>query len=281
MAAKRDFRFDVSQWGTRSWLLCAAAAWLVLAVPASLVMSPVWRLVALAILTGAIFIAVIYELNKKDAGRWPLIGAFGLIWLAGAVTLYLANRLVPREAEISGALVAGNGKTPPTACMAANPALRHRGLLIAFGGDAVIGRGNGPFVPLRTGTCPALSITRTPAGLMVNAFGFDSDDNVVYRIRNNEFEQIVGGFLRGHRPDRSTLIISDDRGIETLAVRYLNQNTVQVRGTFRCGNTRPVRITDKSISIAGVSVGKGQCAIIDSKTPYGIAYGDPGPVSGH
>jgi hypothetical protein len=37
---------------------------------------------------------------------------------------------------------------------------------------------------------PALSITRTASGLMVNAFGFDSDDNVIYRIKNNEFEHL-------------------------------------------------------------------------------------------
>ena len=274
MAAKLSFRFDVSQWRMRHWLLRAVAVWLIFAVPASLVMPPVWRLVAFAILTGGIFIAVIYELNKKDAGRLPLIGAFGLIWLAGATTLYLANRFMPREDEISGALIAGIEKTPSTSCETVNPALARSALLMVFGGDGVIGRGNGPFVPVRVGTCPALSITRTPSGLMVNAFGFDSDDNVVYRIKNNIFEQVLGGFLKGRRPDRSTLVVSDDRGVEAFSIRYLNRNTVLVRGTFRCGNTRPVQIKNDSIAIGGIRTKKRQCAVINAKSAYGLEYSD-------
>jgi hypothetical protein len=68
------FPFDVSRWKTHRWPILAA--WLVFAVPASLEMPPAWRLLAFAILTGAVLIAVIYELNKKDAGRLSLIGSF-------------------------------------------------------------------------------------------------------------------------------------------------------------------------------------------------------------
>jgi hypothetical protein len=260
--------FDVSRWKTHRWPILVA--WLVFALPASLAMPPAWRLLAFAILTGAVLIAVVYELNKKDAGRFSLIGSFALIWLAGAATLYLANRFAPREDEIKGALVAGAAKTPVTACGTGKPARNE--LLMTFGGDGVIGRGNGPFVPVRIGTCPALRITRTPAGVMINAFGFDSDDNVVYRIKDNQFEQVIGGFLQGHRPDRSTLVVSDDRDAETLSIRFLNANTVQVRGTFRCGNTKPVRITNESISVGGIPVKKRQCAVIDAQSPYGLEY---------
>jgi hypothetical protein len=158
-----------------------------------------------------------------------------------------------------------------TACGSDKPHARND-LLMAFGGDGVIGQGNGPFVPVRIGTCPALSVTRTPAGLMVNAFGFDSDDNVIYRIKDNKFEQVIGGFLQGHRPDRSTLVVSDDRGIEALSIRYLNANTIQVRGTFRCGNTKPVRIADDTVAIGGIAAKKKQCAVTDAKSPYGLEY---------
>jgi hypothetical protein len=45
-----------------------------------------------------------------------------------------------------------------------------------------------------------------------------------------------------------------------------------VRGTFRCGNTKPVRITDDSVSIGGIPVKKKQCAVVDAKSPYGLEY---------
>jgi hypothetical protein len=266
------FTFDVSQWRTRRWPILVV--WLVFAVPVSLAMPPTWRLLAFAILTGAVLIAVVYELNKKDAGRFSLIGSFAMIWLSGAATLYLANRFAPQREEIGGALISGTAKTPVTACDSNKP--RAHDLLMIFGGDGVIGRGNGPFVPVRIGTCPALRITRTPAGVMVNAFGFDSDDNVVYRIQDNKFEQVIGGFLQGHRPDRSTLVVSDDRGVEALSIHFLNATTVQVRGTFRCGNTKPVRITDDSVLIGGIPVKKKQCAIIDAGSSYGLEYSSQG-----
>jgi len=265
-------RLKFEAWKTHHWLPCAAVAWLIFAAPASLMLPPSLRLLAFSLLTGALLIAAIYEWNKKDARRLSLIGSFALIWLAGGATLYLADRLVPQKEEISGALTAGSAKTPLTACASANPPPSRTDLLMIFGGDGVIGRGNGPFVPVRIGTCPALRITRTPAGVMVNAFGFDSDDNVVYRIKENQFGQVIGGFLKGHRPDRSTLVVSDDRGVETLSIRYLNENTVQVRGTFRCGNTKPVRISTDSIAIAGIPVKKRQCAILDTKTAHGLEY---------
>ncbi len=277
MMAKKVFSFDVSKWKwkVRHWLICAVVAWLVFALPGSFAMPPALRVLTFSILTGAVFIAVIYELNKKETGRLSLIRSFALIWLAGTATLYLANRFSPREEEITGALVAGTASTPSTACGSGHPAISRNGLLMVFGRAGVIGQGDGPFVPVRIGTCPALSITRTPSGLMVNAFGFDSDDNVVYRIKDNKFEQVIGGFLKGHRPDRSTLLVSDNRGAEALAIRYLNRNAVQVWGTFRCGNTRPVRITDDLIAIGGIAT-KGRCAVIDHKNAFGIEYSDQG-----
>lgn len=270
--AKKVLSFDVSKWKVRHWLICAALAWLVFAVPASVAMPPASRLLTFGILTGAVFIAVIYELNKKETGRLSLIRSFALIWLTGTATLYLANRFSPREEEISGALVAGTARTPSTACGSGHPAISGNELLMVFGGEGVIGQGDGPFVPVRIGTCPALSITRTPSGLMVNAFGFDSDDNVIYRIKDNKFEQVIGGFLKGHRPDHSSLVVSDDRGIEALSIRYLNKNTVQVWGTFRCGNTQPAQITNDSITIGGIRVNKSQCVAIDGKGSHGLEY---------
>ena len=257
--------FDLTDRKTQAGL--AASVWLVFAA-AVLLMPQTARLLTLALASGAVLVASVYELNKKEAGRTKLLSAFALAWLVVAATLYAANRLAPPDAGIEGPLVAGNAGTPPTVCGAD---AGRGGLLMIFGRDGVIGKGDGPFMPVRIGTCPALGFARTKAGLMVNGFGFDSDDNLVYRIRDNRFEQVLGGFLKERRPDRSTLMVVDDRGRAELTIRYLNPNALQVWGTFRCGGTAPVWIGDGKVTIAGVAL-KPRCAAMDSKTPFAIAY---------
>jgi hypothetical protein len=265
-------RFGLFEEGRSYWLLGAALVWLLFAATALMVMSQAIRILTLCMLTGALLIAIAYELTRKGAGE-RLIPLSALVWAICAATLYAADRFAPPERTPDGALVADNRTAPLTGCDS-RAALPKDHLLMIFGGDGVIGRGNGPFTPVRVGTCPALSFTRTASGLTVDGFGFDSDGNVVYRIQKNRFEQILGGFLKGHRPDRSTLRISDDRDIEALRIRYLNKNTVQVWGTFRCGDTRPVRVADGLVSIGSVPTRKKQCATLEPKAPYGIEYSD-------
>lgn len=264
----RDTILDLTDRRTLAGL--AVSIWLVFAAAAFLMPSTV-RLLTFAMASAAVLIASVYEWNKKDAGRGRLLPAFALVWLAAAATLYGANRLAPPDAEAGGPLVAGNAKTPPTVCGA------HAGqgsLLMVFGQDGVVGKGDGPFMPVKIGMCPALRFTRTQAGLMVNGFGFDSDDNLVYRIRDNRFEQVLGGFLKGRRPDPGTLMVVDDRGVAELTIRYLNRNAVQVWGTFRCGGIAPVKIADAEVTIGGVPL-KPRCATMDAKTPFAIAYQTP------
>jgi hypothetical protein len=142
-----------------------------------------------------------------------------------------------------------------------------------FGRDAVIGRGGGPFTPLQIGSCPALTFRRQGGGLTVDAFGYDSDGNLVYRIKRNAFAMILAGWLKAARPDKSTLAVVDDEGQETLAIRYLNTNTVTVRGTFRCGDTPPVRIGDNGIAIGKTPVTRTICARLETGQDAAIRYG--------
>ncbi|RYI03213.1 MAG: hypothetical protein EON48_16075 [Acetobacteraceae bacterium] len=149
-------------------------------------------------------------------------------------------------------------------------------LVMVFGKDGVIGKGNGPFTPVRIGTCPVLSFTRGPEGLMVNGFGYDSDGNVVWRIEKNEFSLVLRGFLKGTRPDASTISIVDEKGRENLFIRYQNANAVQVRGTFRCSDMRPVTFGFNSVRVAGEPRAS-QCATVAPGTVPGITYTDPAP----
>jgi hypothetical protein len=213
--------------------------------------------------TGALLVAGLYEMNKKDRAWKQSVLLLTATWLISGVTLYAA-RLVAPEKEFIGPLMAGNSAKPASSC--AGVKISNSDLLMIVGRNGVIGRGSGPFMPFRVGSCPALAITRTARGLVVNGFGYDSDNNVVYRIRDNVFDQIVGGFLTQHRPDPSRLTIRDGRRVQTLDIRYLNKNAVKIEGTFRCGDSAPVTVADDGVYVGQTKVGRNFCLRLDGKS---------------
>ncbi|HEY4276217.1 MAG TPA: hypothetical protein VGM68_12070 [Rhizomicrobium sp.] len=258
-------------------IMVGAVAWIAFAVTAWFFMSATTRILTLSLLTGGAAIALVYELGwKHERRRWV---AFSLIcaWAIGTITLFIAERFGPQVVKIEGPLVAGAAPMPRTACDGDAALKSPDALLMVFGSDGVIGEGPGPFMPVRIGTCPAMRIAKTASGLTINGFGFDSDDNVVYRIRDNRFEQVIGGFLKGARPDKSTLAIVDERGREVAAIRYLNRHAVRISGTFRCGNTKPVLIAQDAVRVGGVPAKPNACAHLVTEMPFGIAYSDRMP----
>jgi hypothetical protein len=235
--------------------------------------SPSNRFITLAAAAAVFSVAAVYELSMREIEpEWLLLAVF-LIWAAAGTTYYALNRYNPAGPELHGVLMAAAEPAPRVICDENRPPHKND-LVMIFGTDRVIGEGDGPFTPVRVGTCPALTIRRQTGGLVVNAFGYDSDGNVVYRVEKNEFNMVQRGFLVAHRPDKSTLEIVDDEGRESLSITYLNKNTVRIRGTFRCGDTNPVVINDDGITIGGQTTTKHSCAIVRSGTPYGIEYTD-------
>jgi hypothetical protein len=257
---------------TRTRLLGLAAIaigiWLVFAVLAVTALSPATRLLTFGLVTGALIVVGIYEMNKKDRNWKQAVLLLTATWLVCGATLYAVRTIRPRE-EPKGPLVAANDVTPALPCKEAK--LLGDELLMIVGHSAVIGRGKGPFTPFRVGSCPALSITRTAQGLMVNAFGYDSDNNVVYRIRDNVFDQVVGGFLTEHRPDRSSLVIGDDHGPRVLEIRYLNRNAVRISGTFRCGDSLPVHVSADGAFAGRIGMEQNRCVALH-ESPSGLEF---------
>jgi len=214
-----------------------------------------WRPLTLLTIASVFSGALYYELASRDARKpWTIIG-LAAIWIATAIFWLTLSRFAPLNPRWSGALVAADDPTPQTLCGSPPP----DGLLMLFGPDAIIARGDGPFTPVQVGTCPALTLKRTQDGLTIDAFGYDSDSNVVYRIADNRLEMLVRGFLKPERPDKSTLQIVDDIQRETLQLRYLNRNTVTIRGTFRCGDIPPVKIGDTQTVIGKTRFTRKSC----------------------
>ena len=260
---------------TRNRLLVLATIaigiWLAFAALAVMSLSPATRLLTFALVTGALVVVAIYEMNKRDRDWKRAVLLLAVTWLVCGVTLYAARVIRPKE-ELKGPLIAADDAAPASICRGTKRASDD--LLMIVGQSGVIGQGKGPFTPFRAGSCPALSVSRTARGLVVNAFGYDSDNNVVYRIRDNVFDQVVGGFLTEHRPDPSTLVIGDDHGPTVLKLRYLNKNAVAISGTFRCGDSKPVRVTADGTFVGRVSAEQHRCVTLDAM-PRGLQFQGP------
>lgn len=254
----------------RVWLP-ALFIWLGVAVLAFAGLSEIMRIVAIAVMTGAALFAGIYEWMQKDKDWRATIGFLFVTWIASSAVLYFANRLVPAPVLLRGPLIAANDKIPKMVCPMRD--VESTDLTMLFGNDAVIGHGQGPFTPVQIGSCSALRISQTPAGLLIDAFSYDSSNNLIFRIEKNVFEglDLFAGFLKEERPDRSTLLITDEHNQVVFGVRYLHKNIVRTWGTFMCGGTHPVAITDAAVRIDRAPLAA-QCASVKAGMPYGLLF---------
>jgi hypothetical protein len=183
------------------------------------------------------------------------------VTLFSAFSLYRALQPPPP----TGPLRPAGEPTPAIACRE-KPG---RGdLVMAFGTNSVIGRGDGPFTPFKVTDCPVLSLKRTAKGLTVDDIGYDDNNDVAFLIRDGVYRPMQILELRVIRPDPSTFILLDRFRQEVVYVRYLNPGAVRIRGRFLCGDAQAV-ITDNRIQLGG-------------KRINGIWYGKrrPGPAHG-
>jgi hypothetical protein len=232
--------------------------------------APPTRLITFMALGAALGLGVLYQFSGTSVSEVWTGTTLLAVWLLFTLVYFVARHVDPPMAQIQGPLIAAAAKTPANGCDGTKIDGPH--LLMLFGSDGVIGRGDGPFTPLHIGTCPVLSFTRRDGGLVVDSFGYDSDGNVIYRIRKNDFGMILRGFLRADRADSGTLRIVDEQGREQLAIRYLNRDTVKVTGTLQCGDTRPVVISDTGVTVGKTRMTGHSCHAIETGTAYGIRY---------
>ena len=234
-------------------------------------LAPSTRALTLFFLAGVFSLAAVYELSVRQAPQhWMMLWVLAIF--AGAALAWAGlDYFFPARIAPQGVLVAANDPAPRFGCSKLKPPIAKDDLVMLFGADRIVGRGKVPFVPARIGTCPAFTVTRGAGGLLIDAFGYNSGDDVVYRIEKNRFHMIVRGFSKAERPDASTLIVSDDTGHQSFYLRYLNRNTVRVRGIFRCGDSDPVTVSDDAVTIGTHRVTP-SCASATAGTPYGIEY---------
>lgn len=87
------------------------------------------------------------------------------------------------------------------------------------------------------------------------------DGIIVARIKHNYFIVNRTHILTMQRPDRSTLIVTDQEGTEVLNVRYLNRHVIHLLGIFYViGQNDPIVISETRQDMgAGRSIFSGAC----------------------
>jgi len=235
--------------------------------------------VVLAVATALSLLAA-YELTLREvAPGWVLGCILGIqAVMGGGYLAWLAFQPAPP----TGPLLAAGEPSPPPGCheVPAPDDPMPNDLMMMFGTDRVIGKGPGPFMPLVVDDCVVLKLDRRGGGLMVQAFGYDWNNDIAFQVINNVYEPALQLQIRAFRPDRSTFVLLDRFDKEVLYVRYLNRAAVRIRGRFLCGEQPQAVIRDDVIWVGGVRIGgayfgqrptKGHvCATIKSGG-YGIA----------
>lgn len=181
-----------------------------------------------------------------------------LSFLIGSVVIAFAGLVVYREVPLPspippdvGWLQPGNEPTPPNNCSMGQ--ISGNSLVAFLGGTAVIGQNHSYFVALRLGDC-GLTLESGPNGLSVSVPIFDRSGASLGTLVRNKYEISKGkGVVVERSGDLTTLVVHDAQGEELLYVRYLNRNTVRIRGTISCPTPRlqTIEITDESLKGGG------------------------------
>ena len=162
------------------------------------------------------------------------------------------------DEELHGMLIPANDPTPRNAC-SKDPMQKDTALVLI--GDNGFGVQFGRMGVLEIGPCDAVSMERTPDGASFNAELADFDDNTVVRIINNRIATVLNGetYTARQSRDRATLTVKNKRGDELFYARFLNKETIRIRGYFGCAGHTPIRISDNQ-PIPGLMM-TGSCLI--------------------
>jgi hypothetical protein len=221
----------------------------------------------------AVGVGVVVDLLFSFLGLWPehhvsalILGFAGLIaatatewpaprrWLPIAAVLaaiafainYYAGTVFPVETETHGWLMPGSEPTPFNGCT--GRPIPSNALLFIAGTNGAWTTSSGTTL-LNVADTDVLSFRRAKNdGLLFDMDMYDKQGNLIFRIERNEFHLIPGTYSYQMRsPDRSQLVVYDNKGYVLLYIGYLNKNTVRIAGQFYGSDGTEVQINRGSV----------------------------------
>ncbi len=156
------------------------------------------------------------------------------------------------EPEFSGTLIPTNEPTPKTDAYCLRIPPNPFGI---YYGDSVAYFDGQPATIVEISKIPLLKVTKNDNEIRISAKLFDEDGKIVAEITDNEFSINRNNFFEKKRPDRSSLIVRDQKGVEVLNVRYVNSSAIKVSGLFRYKD-RSVMISQDKTFIGRTSISR-------------------------
>jgi hypothetical protein len=102
---------------------------------------------------------------------------------------------------------------------------------------------------IRIGNHDILSLERGADGkVSVSAAIFDQD-GILLEIRHGRFKVYRGDAIKHERPDSHTLVVYDKWNVERARVTYLNQNAINITGTFFYPGHAPIVADGTSLTL--------------------------------
>lgn len=203
---------------------------------------------------GIYAIGLFIELLKHNWGKFHAAAYPGLLILLGiALCAGLKQWDSRQEDEFSGILVPANDPTPASMQVPTNAVLLILGNSMSevfwFPHTVIMYKGK-----------PILTISTNSQGATVSGDFFGDNNDIVATLENNRFTINRLNYFTKERPDKSTLILKDQRNIQCLNVRFMNPHTIKLLGRFRFPN-EPDLLMDEHEGIFSRHMFSGACMV--------------------
>ena len=161
-----------------------------------------------------------------------------------------------QEYELSlleGRLYPANDPTPPNVCDD-RPETRAglNDVVVLFGSDAAV-IGKFPYSLISVRDKNVFVVDRNEDGSIVLSLDvLDADGKVIVTIDHGRFQINPNNYLpKKFRPDRYTLVITDQYKTQVLKFRYLNKNAISVDAVLRFpGLAQPIKLSSSSSEVS-------------------------------
>jgi hypothetical protein len=188
--------------------------------------------------------------------------ASAILAIVGGACFYVAQKFVPEKfvPEDNSLLIPAHDPTPKTACTpddkkGADVTGQGWFFVTVAGGGVMTVTPNERLIAISVDGQPTVVINRSEKGILLDVDMFNPNGALAVRIEKNQWTISATQTFKVTRPDASTLSVVGIRGEELLWVRYMNANTVKIRGAFyKIGDSQPAVITDNSINLGNMKL---------------------------
>lgn len=164
---------------------------------------------------------------KRKTGKfrvWQVSGSLG-IFVLFAFCIWVTRQVqTSRElSEMFGVLYPANEPTPNGQCVL------DKGEVGLYLGDYSVKTATFPITVVQIHGKPVVTLDRNKDGSIALTMGVRSDDDkIIARIDRNGFTVNQNNYLSMKRTDRSSLVVTDQYGVEVLNARYLNNRAFRL-----------------------------------------------------